>query len=240
MRYIISDIHGCYEEFMQLLEKINFSKEDELYILGDTVDKGPEPIKVMQELIKRENVFYIIGNHDYIMYKVMKKMAVEITEENVESHLTKEDIKDYMVWISDGGDVTSSQFTSLSRSEQRDILEYIEESEVFEEIYHKDKRFVLVHAGINDFNEDFDMDEYQLKDLLFYRADYSKRYFSDENTFLVTGHTPTIKIRDDKKPLIYKENGHIAIDCGCVYGGNLAAYCIETGQEFYVKREADK
>lgn len=50
----------------------------------------------------------------------------------------------------------------------------------------------------------------------------------------MTGHTPTPLIRSDKKPLAYKENGHIAIDCGCVFGGKLAAYCIETGETTYV------
>ncbi len=34
MRYLISDVHGCYEEYRELLEKIHFSDEDELYVLG--------------------------------------------------------------------------------------------------------------------------------------------------------------------------------------------------------------
>ena len=46
MRYIISDIHGCYNEYMELLQKINFSDTDELYVLGDAIDRGPEPIRV--------------------------------------------------------------------------------------------------------------------------------------------------------------------------------------------------
>lgn len=33
---------------------------------------------------------------------------------------------------------------------------------------------------------------------------------------------------------VFMKNGHIAIDCGCVYGGKLAAYCIETGEVEYV------
>lgn len=41
-------------------------------------------------------------------------------------------------------------------------------------------------------------------------------------------------IREDQRPLVYKDHGHIAIDCGCVFGGNLAAYCIETGHIAYV------
>ena len=44
MRYVIADIHGCYNEYRQLLEKIDFSQKVELYVLGDAVDRGPEPI----------------------------------------------------------------------------------------------------------------------------------------------------------------------------------------------------
>lgn len=65
---------------------------------------------------------------------------------------------------------------------------------------------------------------------------YSRRYYKDENTFVISGHTPTPFIRADRKPEILLENGHIAIDCGCVYGGRLAAYCIETGSATYVNR----
>lgn len=60
MRYLISDIHGCYEQYRELLDKINFSKDDELYILGDSMDRGPDPIKVIQDLIPRPNAIYII------------------------------------------------------------------------------------------------------------------------------------------------------------------------------------
>lgn len=45
MKYIISDIHGCFDQYQKLLEKINFSSEDKLYVLGDAADRGPESIK---------------------------------------------------------------------------------------------------------------------------------------------------------------------------------------------------
>ena len=64
MRYIVSDIHGCYEQYLALLEKIHFFEADELYVLGDVVDRGPEPIKVLQDMMKRPNVIFILGNHE--------------------------------------------------------------------------------------------------------------------------------------------------------------------------------
>ena len=66
MQYVISDIHGCYREYLALLEKLRLSEYDHLYILGDAVDKGPAPIKVMQDLIHRKNVTYLLGNPDFM------------------------------------------------------------------------------------------------------------------------------------------------------------------------------
>lgn len=67
MKYIVSDIHGCFDQYQKLLEKINFSSEDKLYVLGDAVDRGPEPIRLLQDMMKRPNIIFILGNHDFIM-----------------------------------------------------------------------------------------------------------------------------------------------------------------------------
>ena len=100
--------------------------------------------------------------------------------------------------------------------------------------------YILVHAGIQNFDPSKELDEYNVSDFLWERLDYGRRYFPGDRIILVSGHTPTVMIRDDKKPFIYRENGHIALDCGCVFGGNLAAYCIETGEVTYVPYQATK
>lgn len=237
MKYVISDIHGCYREYRKLLEKINLSDTDELYILGDMVDRGPEPIKVLQDVMLRSNAYPILGNHDYMAWKVLSRFAVEITERNADTQLTTEDLVNYMHWSQDGGSVTAKQFRQLEAEERQDILDYIADCSVFEDVSINGNRFVLVHADIHGFSEERDLEDYDISDYLFYRADYQKQYFSGENTFLVTGHTPTMMIREDGKPLVYQQNGHIALDCGCVYGGKLAAYCLDTQEIYYVNAE---
>ena len=57
--------------------------------------------------------------------------------------------------------------------------------------------------------------------------------------YVITGHTPTMYINEDSSPKVYIGNGHIAIDCGCVYGGKLAAYCIDDGSMTYVDAKED-
>ena len=45
--YVMSDIHGMGALLEKMLEKLSFSEEDVLYILGDMIDRGPDPAKVL-------------------------------------------------------------------------------------------------------------------------------------------------------------------------------------------------
>lgn len=234
MRYLISDIHGCYDQYRQLLQKINFSSQDELYVLGDAVDRGPEPIKVLQDLMRRPNVIYILGNHDLEMYLLMNKLTAEITEENCETQITSKLLEAYSCWLADGGNVTAKQFQKLSRDNQQEILDFIADASAYEEIEDKGCRYILAHAGLANFSPEKELKDYDLYDFVEGRADYDRRYFNDKNVYLVTGHTPTPLIDGWNRAEVYEKNGHIAIDCGCCMGGRLAAYCVETGETTYV------
>lgn len=87
MTYAMSDIHGEYEKYKKMLELIAFSKDDELYVLGDIVDRGNEPIKVLLDMMERPNVFPIMGNHDLLALDILRKLSVDITEENYSTHV---------------------------------------------------------------------------------------------------------------------------------------------------------
>ena len=69
---IIGDIHGCYTELMNLLEKIQYSPEnDRLISVGDLVHKGPKSHKVLQ--FSYENKLEVImGNHDRRFLRALK------------------------------------------------------------------------------------------------------------------------------------------------------------------------
>ena len=55
MIYAVSDIHGCYDKYQELLEKINFGPDDTLYVLGDVIDRGPDGFKIMLDMAQRPN-----------------------------------------------------------------------------------------------------------------------------------------------------------------------------------------
>lgn len=76
MRYAISDIHGCNATFRHALQEINFSKDDELYLLGDYIDRGPDSMGVIETIWELEddgyNVTYLRGNHEEMVLDYYK------------------------------------------------------------------------------------------------------------------------------------------------------------------------
>ena len=103
MVYVISDIHGQYGKFLKMLEKINFTDNDDLYVLGDAADRGPDPIKLLIDMSMRPNVFPLLGNHDYMAEYFLKKLNTEITDENFDKHFSEKEFRAMAGWLSDGG-----------------------------------------------------------------------------------------------------------------------------------------
>lgn len=234
MIYCISDLHGDYIRYITILKMINFSDSDTLYVLGDVVDRGTESCKILLDMMQRPNIIPILGNHEYMALQALNWLKDEITEETL-STLGNDKITGLNEWLNVGGMATLDEFRKLTKDEQEMVLEYLEEFSLYEEVSVGGKDFVLVHAGLDNFAPDKDMDDYQLHELIFNKPDYYKKYF--ENKYLVTGHTPTRFIHEEingySRNIIFLQNNHIAIDCGCGYDGHLGAICLDTFEDFY-------
>lgn len=232
MIYVMSDIHGEYEKYLQMLEKIAFSEVDTLYVLGDVIDRGPEPIKVLQDMSSRDNVFLLRGNHEAMASYVLHQLNVEITEENAETHIDAALMQAIMDWQRNGGDVTMKQFRSLSPEYKADLLDYIDETPWYDVVDVSNRTFILVHSGLGNFEHGKRLSQYSFAEIAWMRPDYEKQYFQDSSIYIVSGHTPTIAVSG--KPEIYHSHHNVLIDCGVTFGGKLACLCLDTMNEFYV------
>lgn len=229
--YVISDLHGDYEGYRRILTKIGFGEDDVLYVNGDVIDRGEDSIKILQHMMMQPNIFPVLGNHEYIGCQALRFLMNEITEESVES-LESGLIEGLLQWQEIGGRKTMDEFSKLRRQEQEDVLEYLEEFSLYEEVAVKGKIFVIVHAGLDNFSQDRKLDDYRLHEFIFKSPDYGRVYYKDK--YLVTGHLPTMAIEGNARPnRIYMANNHIAVDCGAGYDGRVGAICLETFEEFY-------
>lgn len=230
--YAMSDIHGKYDLFMELLEQIQLKDSDTLYVLGDILDRGPHPIKTLLKLMEMPNAVCIVGNHELMALECLEFLSKEITEDSI-NELDDEVFQGVMSWVYNGGKTTIKEFHELDKEMQKEVIEFIKDFEVYVRLSAGGREHLLVHAGLGNFRPDKPMEEYSLHELVWTRPDYNVRYFDD--VYVVSGHTPTFSIKGDQLPgRIIKKNNHIAIDCGCfVPGGRLAAICLDTGEEFY-------
>lgn len=65
-RYIVGDIQGCFAELQQLLKLISYNPQhDQLFLLGDLVNRGPESLNVLRWAMREQShVRIVLGNHD--------------------------------------------------------------------------------------------------------------------------------------------------------------------------------
>ncbi len=226
MTYVISDIHGNYTKFKQMLERICFGDRDVMYVLGDIVDYGDEPMQLLCDLSMRCNVLPVLGERDYkalyLLGEIDKVMAGESPDPEV--------MREVAEWIADGGQTTVEGFRELDEDMREGVLDYLTDMALYEELSVNGVNYILVHAGIADFDPMVSLDEYMPEDFISEPLDINGKYF-DEATIIV-GHTPTSEFGGDGG--IVHGDGKIFIDCGAAHGKSLGCLCLETGEEFYV------
>lgn len=231
MIFVTSDLHGNLDGFIKLLEAIDLKDSDTLYVLGDVVDRGPKPLELLMEMAFRPNIIPILGNHDYVAFTVLSQLMDIAGGEDINDYLDASCFKLLRWWMDNGGQVTLDDFLAANEETREDTLDYLEEFTLYEETEAGGIKYVLVHAGINNFNPGKALEMYSMNDLIFEKPDYGRVYFDDK--ILVTGHTPTAWIKGCPPQKVYRDNNHLAIDLSAE--NIVAAVRLDDGEEFYVK-----
>jgi len=219
-RYAIADIHGCFKTLNALLfDKLMISKEDEIYFIGDYVDRGPRSKEVLDLLMDLEidgyNVHFTRGNHEQMMLDSLKSLS------------------DMELWLLNGCNETLDSFKVFETSEiPVKYINFINRMPYYIDL----EDFILVHAGLN-----FDLDNplLDLNSMLWIRNSIVNRQ-KIKNRRVIVGHTP--KTLDEIKSSLNSDK--IIIDGGCCYShrysnlGNLVALNLDTF-ELIVQKNID-
>ena len=224
MIYVVSDIHGHFDKLEELLEKINFSMEDTLYILGDIIDRGPKILETVRKVMNTPNIKMILGNHEDMFLKSFES----------------KNIFDEALWYQNGGGFTDLEFNKLDKEDLKNIVEYFKSLPIEIELEVNYQKFLLVHGNyVPKSNKKYLTDSEYKAELVWSRVkDWD---VGPKDVIVILGHTPTYKYLGKDKPMsIYKKGNMIGIDCGLATYykypeiSRLGCLCINTMEEIYI------
>jgi len=197
-KYAISDIHGCLKTFQVLLEKIDLQKTDELFLLGDYIDRGPNSKGVIGHILDLQKEAYTIhclrGNHEQMMTDTMT---------GNDRHAD--------IWVRNGGEATLKSYFEMEQEIPDRHLQFLDNLP----FYKKTEGYYLVHAGFNFLYPNPLLDQ---ENMLWMRNWYQKiNYPWLEDNIIVHGHTPISRSMMEAQLKEVNDLQVINIDGGCVY-----------------------
>lgn len=224
MIYVMSDIHGNMRRFRSVMEQIQLQPEDTLYVLGDVIDRFPDGIEILQELMAMPNVKMLLGNHEYMMLMVKDP---EYTESFMH---TVDRLNAPILWYSNSGKVTESKFDKLDPQAQKEIFDYLRSLPLSYEITVGDKRYRLIHAAPLELFPEYQWNyPTQTMFTVWYRWKASECI--DYDGTIIFGHSPTYNFCPFEDPMhIYYGEKRIGIDCGSGFPVNAPIYAVPHGR----------
>jgi len=213
-RFVITDIHGCYQTFVKLLHKIDLKKYDQLFIIGDMIDRGPYSYlvldKIWQLLDRGYQIFPLRGNHE--------QLFLDFNRENTRK------------LISFASRQYAAHLIESSGSLNSDVDKFFGNLPVY---YETDKAF-LVHAGF-DTSQKNPFDAW--KDMIWVRKfSYSETKLAGKR--VIHGHVPTNLSAITES--IQKGEKIINLDNGCIRAsaegfGKLLCFDLDSEELFSQK-----
>lgn len=213
MIYCMSDLHGDWDRYDKMLEKIGFGEDDTMYIIGDVIDRHPDGIPILLDIMQRENMVLLIGNHEWMMLNEVLYDLPGATER----------------WNRNGAQPTRDALNALPEAERHALLAWVEALPDQLEIAVNGRKFLLVHA----------FPAKERYDRIWDRSIQNQPEPPFSDCTVIIGHTPVQYVLNDwsKPARILHLPGIIDIDCGCAQSTDdrvLGCLRLDDMAEFYV------
>ena len=228
MRYCVSDLHGEYELFCLLLQKLNFSSADELYICGDIIDKGEHSVQLAQYISSFPNMHCILGNHELAFLKYYHSL-LQTSPEDFDEVLRK----------------LQGYFREDGHLLDWDLVDWLESLPP----YIEEEDFICVHAGVPlDAQGNLQpLSRASVEQLVHDRRFKESDVIHRSPRCVFFGHTQTDAICGEHKILTYpkgsdappgtvREYYKIHLDTGAWCSGVLGCFCMDTLECIYVSK----
>ncbi|MDJ0510740.1 MAG: metallophosphoesterase family protein [Crocosphaera sp.] len=214
-RIIIGDVHGHYDTLSELLEAIAPNSDDQVYFLGDLIDRGPQSSQVV-ELVIKNNYHCLLGNHEHMLLETVGYGGIN-------SHQLQG-------WLYGGG---YSTLVSYDHHIPQSHIEWMKQLPTYIDLGD----VWLVHGGVDP---KMPLDEQTAQQFCWMRDDFhgmSEPYFKDK--IIITGHTITFTFPGVLPGKLVAGEGWLDIDTGAYHpqSGWLSALDLSTETVYQVHRQ---
>ena len=216
-RLVIPDIHGCYNTFIELLNQINLTRDDSLFLLGDYINRGKKSKEVLDKIIE-------LIKHDHKVYPLQGNHENRLLERHLKTY-TEEELKLPRQF-------RNKDLVNENNKIKNEYLGFISNLPYYYEL----KDYFLVHAGFNFTRPDFLND---FKSMMWITEIENHDNLTDKK--LVIGHKT--KSLNEIKFEITNQSKIIHLDNGCVYKsnpslGNLLCFDLDS-EKLYIQKNVD-
>lgn len=229
---VISDVHGCVNELNGLLEAAEYdSKRDQLLLIGDYVDRGPnskETVKRVMELVLENGAIALRGNHDQRFVDLVRQGSAAVRAKFAE-HGGMQTLASYCGTVFSEGawdGISEERFGQLREEIAAAHGQHIAFLGNLP-LYHEDEGHIYAHAGINPRYEDWKQQPEH--DFMYIKSEFYENKTGLEKT-VVFGHTRATDLHGS--PEAWFGGDKIGIDGGCAYGKQLNALIIGRSGEY--------
>jgi serine/threonine protein phosphatase 1 len=207
-RIVIGDVHGHYDGLMRLMDAIGPGQADQIYFLGDLIDRGPKSCQVV-EFVKQNRYPCVLGNHEQMLLEAFPQGQVFAPA--------------LQAWLQSGGKATMASYENAET-----LLEHISWIQTLP-IYMDLGDLWLVHAGVHPH---LPLDQQSHNQFCWIREEFhaSVRPFF-RNKLIITGHTITFTFSGVIPGDIVGGNGWLDIDTGAYHPKSGWLTALDTTQQ---------
>jgi serine/threonine protein phosphatase 1 len=192
-RFVIGDVHGQFKALMMLIDQIKLKTDDQLFFLGDLIDRGPQSAQVV-DWVMRNGHICLCGNHEQMCLEAFTMLDAPHA---------------WQGWLGNGGAKTLESYGGELIPDEH--LNWMSQLPLYADLGD----VWLVHAGLNP---NLPIEHQGELEFCWIREPFHRMtepYFNDK--VIITGHTITFVFPGVKPGQLAQGAGWLDIDTGAYH-----------------------